>query len=107
MGSVCLILYSNMLKDIILITVISSFLIPTLIRRQLYNMIGYGIKRQISPNCFCGYGKGVLKVGSGSFINYKCFFDLGEEVIIGENSNISYQVTFVNSSHLLEMLQNV
>lgn len=48
---------------------------------------------------FLGYGKGKLTVGKGSSCNYKCFFDLGADVSIGENCNISYQVTFVNSTH--------
>lgn len=40
-------------------------------------------------------------MGKGSSVNYQCFFDLGENVFIGENCNISYRVTFVNSSHYI------
>lgn len=53
----------------------------------------------IRPGSFLGYGDGILKVGKGSSCNYKCFFDLGANITIGDNCNISYQVTFVNSTH--------
>ena len=37
--------------------------------------------------------------GGGTFINYNCFFDLGDDIVIGKNCNLAYNVTIMNSSH--------
>lgn len=39
-------------------------------------------------------------MGSKSSVNYHCFFDLGADIIIGNNVEIGFRVTFVNSSHV-------
>lgn len=89
----------NKLKDFLLNSIASSYIIPPPIRAKIYSLFGHKIKGVMMAGSFLGYGKGVLKVGKGSSCNYKCFFDLGSDITIGENCNISYQVTFVNSSH--------
>lgn len=38
-------------------------------------------------------------MGKNSSVNYKAFFDLGDNIIIQENCEISFNVTFINSSH--------
>lgn len=53
----------------------------------------------VKPKAFLGCGEGVLTIGENSHINYRCFFDLGANISIGKGCNISYNVTFVNSSH--------
>lgn len=35
----------------------------------------------------------------GAFIYYKCWFDLGNNIIIGENCNIAMNVHFINGTH--------
>ena len=36
---------------------------------------------------------------SGAFINYNCWFDLGNDIVIGENCNIAMNVHFINGTH--------
>ena len=37
--------------------------------------------------------------GGYSFVNYNCFFDLGDDIYIGENCNIAMNVKFINGTH--------
>lgn len=37
--------------------------------------------------------------GGGTFVNYKCWFDLGADIVIGNKCNIAMNVTFMNSDH--------
>lgn len=94
----------QILKDIILNVVINSYTMPSVIRKKMYKLMGYNIQGTICPDCFCGFGPGKLHIGKGSSVNYMCFFDLGEDILIGDNCNISYQVTFINSSHNVGLL---
>lgn len=76
------------------------YLLPPL-QRWIYNSLGYTIHKtsRIYPQCFCGAGKGKLKVGANSYINYRCFLDLGNDIIIGNNVSIAFNCTFINSTH--------
>lgn len=38
-------------------------------------------------------------MGGGTFINYNCWFDLGDDIIIEENCNIAMNVHFINGTH--------
>lgn len=42
-----------------------------------------------------------MSVGSDSYINYGCFFDLGAETVIGRNAFVGYEVMFCTSSHVI------
>ena len=35
----------------------------------------------------------------GTFINYNCWFDLGDDIIIGSKCNIAMNVHFINGTH--------
>lgn len=37
--------------------------------------------------------------GGGTFINYNCWFDLGDDIEIAENCNIAMNVHFINGTH--------
>lgn len=66
-------------------------------------MCGHNIQGTIYPECFLGYGpKRNLRLGEGSFCNYRCFFDLGDDIIIGENCSIAFGGTFCKSGHWQE-----
>lgn len=88
-------------KNILLNGIASSVFTPPILQRWIYNSIGYAIHKtsRIYPQCFCGAGKGKLKVGANSYINYRCFLDLGNDIIIGDNVSIAFNCTFINSSH--------
>lgn len=79
----------------------SGVVCPILLRPTLYRISGnkIGKKCYISPRCFIGPGKGKLIVGDNTFINYGCFFDLNDDIIIGNNCNIAMNVHFVNGTH--------
>lgn len=42
-----------------------------------------------------------MTLGDDSYINYRCFLDLGDDIIIGNHVSIAFNCTFVNSSHEL------
>lgn len=79
----------------------SGILCPVVLRPFLYRISGnkIGSKCYISPRCFVGPGKGRLRVGDNTFINYGCFFDLNDDIIIGNNCNIAMNVHFINGTH--------
>lgn len=77
------------------------YLPPPILQRWIYNSLGYAIHKtsRIYPQCFCGAGKGKLKVGANSYINYRVFLDLGSDIVIGNNVSIAFNCTFINSTH--------
>lgn len=38
-------------------------------------------------------------LSGGTFINYNCWFDLGDDIEIAENCNIAMNVHFINGTH--------
>lgn len=38
-------------------------------------------------------------MSGGTFINYNCWFNLGDDIEIGENCNIEMNVHFINGTH--------
>jgi maltose O-acetyltransferase len=86
------------IKDIFLNTIASTRLCPLVLRRIIYRVFGHNVSR-VLPGCILGYGKGKLFLGKGSFCNYNCFFDLGDNITIGSGVSIGMNVTFINSSH--------
>ena len=61
-------------------------------------MMGNDIKtNQINPGCFIGGNR--LKVGKGSFISYNNFFDLSDDITIGNNVHIAMRCLFITSLH--------
>ena len=73
---------------------------PIKLRSILYQLAGNKIEKNcyLSPRIFLGPGPGKLSVG-GTFINYNCWFDLGDDIEIGENCNIAMNVHFINGTH--------
>ncbi|MFJ6003860.1 acyltransferase [Arthrobacter sp. NPDC092385] len=88
------------LRDVAVNTVIGGRSVPRLLRGRLLNAVGHHIHRSavLCPDTFLGSRTG-LTVGSNSFINYGCFFDLGAHVTIGDYCQIGYQAMFVTCSH--------
>lgn len=74
---------------------------PIKMRPTLYRLSGNKIGKgcYLSPRMFLGPGPGKLIVGGGTFINYNCWFDLGDDIIIGEKCNIAMNVHFINGTH--------
>lgn len=76
-----------------------SFVCPDFLRKLILNSFGHKVKGLVHSSCFVGIGRGKLFLGENSFINYRCFLDLGDDIIIGKNVSIGFCVTFVNSTH--------
>lgn len=71
---------------------------------MIYKLMGYKIGKGaiIHQQCFCGAGNGSngkLILGDNSYINYRCFLDLGNDIIIGNNVAVAFGCTFINSTH--------
>lgn len=92
---------SKVIKEFLLNVVASGVICHRRVRNTIYRW--YGIEQsqdcEIKSGCYIGNGKGVLKIGRGTFINYNCWFDLGNNITIGKNCNIAMNVTFLNSTH--------
>lgn len=87
-----------MFRDFIINCVASSCLMPRKLRRVIYTLYGMEIHTsRISPRCFMGGNK--LSVGKNSFINYNNFFDLTDQISIGNNVRIAMCSRFITSSH--------
>lgn len=72
-------------------------IIPSSIRKKIYNNFGMQIEGVVFSNCY--FEKKLIQVGKGSFINKRCKFDNNVEVIIGENCAIGHEVMFCTSTH--------
>lgn len=81
----------NFLNNILINVVASSIITPPRIRRRIYNFLGceIDVNAKIYPSCFLGINR-KLKMGGGSFLNYKCFLDLSDDITIGEKCCSSF-----------------
>lgn len=81
-------------------SVAGSHICPNRLRKKIYNAFGHKVYGNVMAGCFLGAGPhGKLFLGKGSYINYKCFLDLGGNIIIGDNVAIGFCSIFINSSH--------
>ena len=62
-------------------------------------ILGHKLKGNVFPDCFLGVSKGRLFLGQGSFINYSCFLDLSDDIVIGKNVAVGFKTTFINATH--------
>lgn len=87
-------------SDLLQNWIASGVVCPIKVRPILYRLAGNKIGKgcYLSPRIFLGPGPGKLFVG-GTFINYNCWFDLGDDIIIEENCNIAMNVHFINGTH--------
>ena len=53
----------------------------------------------VFPDCFLGVAKGRLTLGQDSYINYSCFLDLSDDIIIGNGVSVAFKTVFINASH--------
>lgn len=90
-----------LLRDLILNTLISSKIVPRMLRASLLRLVGHrGVSPRslVSPGVFIGARTG-LTLERGVIINYGSFLDLGAPVIMRENSGLGYQVMLITCSH--------
>lgn len=86
------------IKDVWLNKIISSRLVPRILRVVLYKITGMKIKAvNLYPGIKIKSNK--LVVGKGTFINNQVYIDNENWVKIGKNCSIAMQVTFCTSSH--------
>ncbi|KOF08179.1 hypothetical protein AC739_19530 [Planococcus glaciei] len=64
----------------------------------MYNLYGINIKtKSIRPKCYFG-GKNI-KIGKGTTVNGRCYFENLEKIYIGEYCDIAMDVLFCTSTH--------
>lgn len=88
-------------RDLLINGFTGSYVVPRSLRRILYQIFGYKIGKncEIAPKCFFGHGHGTLVLGEDTFVNYRCQFDLGDDITVGDNCNIAMNVHFCTNSH--------
>lgn len=95
----------NRLKRFFVYLIIDSFALsffcPDFLRRLILNFFGHQVLGIVHAQCFVGVGRGKLSIGRNSFINYRCFLDLGNDITIGNNCSVGFGVTFINSTHVI------
>ena len=79
-------------------SICNSPCIPDWLRSFMYRLYGHKVKRVFS-NCFLGPGPGRLYIGNNTYCNCGCFFELGDDIIIGNNVCVAMNVHFINSTH--------
>lgn len=94
------------MKNMLLNGVASSLFTPPTLRKMIYKSMGYKIGKgsMIYHQCFCGAGngdKGKITMGDYSYVNYRCFIDLSEDIYIGNHVSIAFGCTFITSTHEL------
>lgn len=91
--------FSHYLRNILQNDIACLCITPSLCRRLIYNWLGHNVKGVVFPHCFLGVAKGKLTLGQNSFINYSCFLDLSNDIIIGDGVSIAFKTIFINASH--------
>lgn len=91
--------FSHYLKNILQNDIASLCITPPLCRRLIYNVLGHNVKGEVFPRCFLGVARGKLTLGRNSFINYSCFLDLSNDIIIGDGVSVAFKTIFINASH--------
>ena len=89
----------NILQNDIANKYITPPLPPPRFRMFIYSILGHKLKGNVFPDCFLGVSKGRLFLGQGSFINYSCFLDLSDDIVIGKNVAVGFKTTFINATH--------
>ena len=86
------------LVDILINSIASSYLVPLIIRKKIYNILGIKTNtKAIRPNCYFG---GVnVEIGKNTTVNGGCYFENLERIKIGANCDIAMEVLFCTSTH--------
>lgn len=97
----CRVAVAEMSSDLIQNVIAGSMICPRFLRICFYRLAGNKVGKgcQLSPNCFLGPGGGRLKIGNNVFINYNNWFDLKDDIVIGDGVAIAMNCQFVNGSH--------
>lgn len=89
---------ARIVRDVVVNGVAASGAIPPRLRYLIYR--GYGIDTRtwsINPGTFFGGNR--IQIGSGTFINYRCFFDNAAPIYIGSACQIGMSVTILTGTH--------
>ncbi|MDQ0974628.1 maltose O-acetyltransferase [Neobacillus niacini] len=83
-------------RDFFINSLASSVIVPNKLRKIIYKFYGIQLSTvRIQPRVF--FGNKNISIGSGSFINYDCFFDTN--ISIGNNCSIGYRTLFSAGTH--------
>ncbi|OZF07497.1 acetyltransferase [Rhodococcus sp. 15-1154-1] len=91
---------AQVVRDVVLNKFISSSAVPRRLRTVLLRLTGHDIHptARFNPHTFLGSWSG-LTMGENTFLNYKCFLDLGAPITLGDNSGLGYESMLITCSH--------
>lgn len=92
---------NKVIREFLLNVVASGVVCHRHVRNTIYRWHGVELSQgcEVKAGCYIGDRIGALKIGGSTFVNYNCWFDLGDDITIGDNCNIAMNVTFLNSTH--------
>jgi maltose O-acetyltransferase len=86
------------LRDCIVNGLAGACICPRSLRVMIYRLWGMKIStKAICSKCFFGGNK--LSINEGSFITYKCFFDMIAPISIGRNVLIGMGYSLITGTH--------
>lgn len=93
-------LWSGLWRDSVLSGVVASPLLPRAWRWRVLRRLGLAVEEcAIAPRVWFG-GRDVT-IGTGTFVNYGCFFDTSAPIVVGRRVNLAMDVCLVTGSHEL------
>lgn len=93
-----ILMIKRLIWDIFVNRIFASSFIPDPLRSILYRMIGMVVLSfRVHPHCYFKNRK--IFIGSGTFINYNCFFDTTALIHIGKSCDIAHHVKFYTATH--------
>lgn len=74
--------------------------VPMSIRKRIYRSFGiYTDSESIYGKCVFTDGNAPVRIGKGTLLNQRCLFTRADDIVIGENCAIAFEVMFLTVSH--------
>jgi maltose O-acetyltransferase len=86
-------------RDILVNMVLASWLVPPPARAAVFRRVGMQLGSGVNVRAGCFFGGTDVRIGAGTFVNYKCFFDNSESITLGRDCSLGMEVMLCTSSH--------
>lgn len=87
-----------MIRLALLNVIASTLLIPSSIRLRLFRLAGFDVGKSVVLSAVYVGGKH-LTIGDNCFINRRCLFDAGTDIVLEDNVYLSYGVSLITGTH--------
>ena len=88
----------KLVRDYVLNGLAASPLMPRALRWRMLRLLGVDV-RHVSMNPRVRLGGTDIRIGDGTFINWRCDFDTSAPITIGRNCNLAFEVVIYTSTH--------